>query len=57
MQESIYFESLHKHAVQLTCKVLKVIIQSCMHKRNVFGLAGVQHVAKAARAGGVTVGE
>ena len=28
-----------------------------MHQRNVFGLAGVQHVAKAARAGGVTVGE
>lgn len=28
-----------------------------MHQRNVFGLAGVQHVAKAARAGGVAVGE
>ena len=50
-------ESLHKHAVQLTCKILVVIIQSCMHQRNVFGLAGVQHVAKAARAGGVAVGE
>lgn len=41
--------------ILVTCNILVVVIQRCMYQRNFLWLAGIQRVAKTARAGGVAI--